>query len=354
MRIGIPQEVKTDEQFGLLVMELVTRLEDSHAFVGKGTLTPPTPPYPRWDPGLVCLVDDRGKPVVYYVDKNGPAEAAGVRVGMTVLSVDGKPADQVIEECMKQASRYQGYSSQRYLQYQAARWFVRQMERGATVSLEMQAVDGPIRQFQLPAKLDVRYLPRLPVPIAGISDSANVSWKMLGETIGYIYVRRIRGDLISKLDQAVGELKGATGLIVDVRGNSGGGFDAARSHRNFALDEEEPARPRFGGPLALLVDGRCISAGEGWASWFIANKRARVLGQATAGASSRKTNYRLINDVYQVTFPVKAYRGFLDRPIERRGLEPDVPVTQSAADLGLGRDTVLETAREYLLDVTGA
>ncbi len=226
------------------------------------------------------------------------------------------------------------------------------MERGATVSLEMQAVDEPIRQFQLPATLDVRYLPRLPVPIADISDSADVSWKMLGQTIGYIYVRRIRADLISKLDQAVGELKDATGLIVDVRGNSGGGFDAARSHRNFALDDEEPDRPRFGGPMAILVDGRCISAGEGWTSWFIANKRAHVFGQATAGASSRKTNYRLKNGLYQVTFPVKAYRGFLDRPIERRGLEPDVPVMQNAADLEVGRDTVFETAREYLLDLT--
>ena len=30
--------------------------------------------------------------------------------------------------------------------------------------------------------------------------------------------------------------------------------------------------------LALLIDERCISAGEGWASWFIANKRARTFG----------------------------------------------------------------------------
>ena len=45
-----------------------------------------------------------------------------------------------------------------------------------------------------------------------------------------------------------------------------------------------------------------------------------------------------------------AYRGFLDRPIERRGLEPDVPVRQSARDLAAGRDTVLEAARRFLLD----
>jgi len=45
----------------------------------------------------------------------------------------------------------------------------------------------------------------------------------------------------------------------------------------------------------------------------------------------------------------QAYRGFLDRPIERRGLEPDVPLRQRSADLAAGRDTVLEAARRHLL-----
>ena len=100
----------------------------------------------------------------------------------------------------------------------------------------------------------------------------------------------------------------------------------------------------------MLTDARCISAGEGWASWFVANKRARVFGEATAGASARKIVYTLSNDLYKVRYPVKAYTGFLDRPIERRGLEPDVTVRQNAQDLAAGRDTVLEAAKRYLLE----
>ena len=173
---------------------------------------------------------------------------------------------------------------------------------------------------------------------------------MLGDRIGYIYVRRIRNDLITSLDQAVGKLRNARGLIIDVRGNSGGGYDARRAHRNFALDDEqEPRRPRFKGPIALLIDARCISAGEGWASWFIAKKRAKVFGTATAGASSRKRTYTLRNGLYKVRFPIKLYRGSLDRPIEHRGLEPDVAVQQNAQDLAKGRDTVLEAACRDLI-----
>jgi C-terminal processing protease CtpA/Prc len=353
------KEVKTESEFGLLCQELVARLEDSHAQLGSGTSRPPVIPLPRFDPGFACLIDDGGKPVVYYVDRGGPAEQAGLRVGMTVRSVGGKPAEQVVGERIKDLSRYIGYSSDRYLRYHAAQFLPRQMERGSTVALELEDMDGKSHHFNLPATMDVRYLPRLPVPIPGIQDSANVSWTMLrsgqgaqtSPNIGYIFVRRIENDLLERLDRAVGELKDARALVIDVRGNSGGGFDAQRAHRNFASgDGEERDRPRFLGPIALLIDSRCISAGEGWASWFVATKRARLFGEATAGASSRKRTYTLKNGLYTVTFPVKAYTGFLDRPIERRGLEPDVIVRPNARDLAAGRDTVLEAAKRYLIE----
>jgi len=223
------------------------------------------------------------------------------------------------------------------------------MQEGATMQVVAKDVDGADRTFELKASMDVRYLPRRPVQLEGIRDSANVDWTMLDGNFGLIYVRRIRGDLIEQLDKAVAELKDADGIIIDVRGNSGGGFDFHRAHLNFSDDRSrEPDRPRFTGPMALLIDSRCISAGEGWASWFIANKRARVFGTATAGASSRKTTYELSNKLFKVTFPVKPYKGYLDRIIERRGLEPDEEVKPNARDLASGKDTVLEAAIAWL------
>jgi carboxyl-terminal processing protease len=343
-------QVTTDAAFGLLCMQLVARLEDSHARVVAGMAEPPVPPLPRWCPGLACLIDDRGRAVVYCVRKGGPAEKAGVKVGMTVLSVNGVPAEKAMSQCMELLSAYLGYSSRRCLRYDAARSFLRQMERGSPVRLEIEDASGARRAVTLAAALGRWPVPRLPVPIAGISETAGVSWKMLPGGIGYLYVRRIGSDLIESLDAAVRELAGARALIVDVRGNSGGAFNARRAHRNFALDDgAEPDRPRFKGPIALLIDERCVSAGEGWASWFIARKRARVFGAATAGASGKQAKHFLAGGLYIVTFPVKAYRGFLDRPIERRGLEPDVPVRQSARDLAAGADTVVHAARDYLV-----
>lgn len=345
------KHVKNDRDFAYLCYELVARLEDSHAFVGKGLISPPAVDYPRWDAGFACLLDDRGKPVVYHLVPGGSAEKSGLRIGMTIDSLNGVPAIDVIPVIMKGIRRYSGFSSERYLRYTAVRWLGRKKDENAPVKVTVEVAAGTPTTIELNASTPVRYLPRLPVANPGIRDSGNVSWKMLSGEIGLIFVRRIRNDLIAQLDQAVGELKDAKGLIIDVRGNSGGGFDFNRAHRNFVSDRSlEPDRPRFTGPMALLIDSRCVSAGEGWASWFIAKQRAKVFGSATAGASARKTTYPLKNGLFKVTFPVKPYRGYLDRIIERRGLEPDVRIRQSAKDLQQGRDTVLEAARGYLME----
>jgi C-terminal processing protease CtpA/Prc len=344
------ETVKNDREFALLCMELIARLDDSHAALLEGTKKIPILSFPRWHPGFACLEDGQGAAVVYHVDRNSPAERAGVKPGMTVIAVDGRPPEEAINECMRNLSRYVGYSSTRYLRYHGYRFFARHMERDVEVDLLFRNADGKEQALVIPAGFGTAYVPRLPVPIEGIGDSKNTSWRMLDDKTGYIYVRRIRNGLNPALDKAVSALRDAKGLIIDVRGNSGGGFDADQAHLNFALDrnEQSPERPRFKGPLAVLIDARCISAGEGWASWFRATGRAKFFGETTAGASSRKTTYTLKNGLYKVQYPVKAYRGFLDRPIERLGIEPDFPVKYKASDIAIGRDTVLEAARAYL------
>lgn len=346
-------ELNDDTEYGLLCMELIARLEDSHAHLMPGSASLPEPPLPRWDPGLVCLLDDRNRPVVYHVDAGGSAARAGVEVGMALTAVDGEPVHEAIEACSRLTAKYVGYSSDRQLRYDAVRAFLRRHKRGERVRITGEDLAGATHDWELPATLPVRYLPRLPVPIEGVRDSADFAFKRLDDDIGYIRVRRMRPELPDDLDRAVRELGDARGLIIDVRGNSGGGFDGLRAVRNFNLDDgTEPLRPRYTGPIALLIDERCISAGEGWASWFVATRRAKLFGGTTAGASSRKETYTLADGRYRVLLPVKLYQGFLDRPIEHEGLRPDVPIRIRAADLAAGRDTVLEAARSHLATTT--
>lgn len=347
------RQVRTQREFGLLVEELVARLQDSHAVVETGSVQPPEPDLPRWDPGIICLIDDRDRPVIFFIEPNSSAQKAGIKIGMAVVSVNGIAAEDAMRNYMKAVSQYSGNSSERVLRYYGARQFLYQQRRGSMVSLILEDPSGKRLTVEIPADYDGdRFLQRLPILPTGITDADNISWTHLPDNIGYIHLHRIRDGLEEEIDAALRDIGQARGLIIDVRGNTGGGFDEERALRNFDLspqDSAEPQRPRYRGPIALLIDEGCISAGEGWSSWFIANHRAKVFGTTTAGASSAKETYTLSNGLYTVIVPIKDYTGFLNRAIERRGLEPDVAVRCNARDLAQGRDTVMEAATRWLL-----
>ncbi len=191
---------KTEREFGLLVEELVARLEDSHAAVLPGTARPPMPDLPRWDPGLACVIDDRSRPVVYYVDHGSSADRAGIAPGMAIVSVNGVKATEAMERWMHRQRTYVGYSSDRLLRAEAAWGFVRRDKKGDRVALVLELPDGASKSVEVAAGLGARYLPRLPVPRPGIVDAADVSWTKLDGLIGYVFVRRIRQGLERSLD----------------------------------------------------------------------------------------------------------------------------------------------------------
>ena len=122
------------------------------------------------------------------------------------------------------------------------------------MTLALEGVDGRRSEVKLAAAYRRWYIPRLPVPRPGIDDGgADVSWTRLRDGIGYILVRRIKQGLEASLDQALASLGSLKGLILDVRGNSGGGFDTSTAFRNFDLWHRTrrrsalPKRPRYTG-----------------------------------------------------------------------------------------------------------
>ena len=278
--------VENDAQFGLLCMEMVAQLADAHCALLAGQARLPRPPIPNWGCGIACLPDVRGAPIIYFVEPDSFAAALGVKPGMEVKEMNGMPGRVALARMMADVGRFYGYSSPRALKRSAARRMIAVEEEGDTIDLVLAAPSGKEISITIVARTDGTYGPRRAVQIPGTNEYETVTSARLDGDIGYIYIRRIDEDLVPGLDTAVGGLGEIRGLVIDLRGNGGGGFHRDEAFVNFLSKEEagNPDRPRFTGPIALLFDESSMSAAEGWGSWFVVTKRAKTFGRPSGGA----------------------------------------------------------------------
>ena len=198
--------------------------------------------------------------------------------------------------------------------------------------------------------------------------SPSVEWRMLEEAegTGYIRIMLFSGRTAKELKEALEELKdlGMSQLVVDLRGNGGGLFDAAIDVSSRFLGEgvvvyqverdgEEQAYRVTGGAtfeepqVVLLVDGGTASASEIVAGALQDHQRATLIGQKTYGKGSVQQVFDL-SDGSSVHITSAKFLTPNRRQIDGEGLMPDLEVVISDDDRSEGRDTQLERAIEYL------
>jgi len=223
----------------------------------------------------------------------------------------------------------------------------------------------------------------------------------LPEGIGWLKVTMFPGavgiDLAHMLDTAFAHLRDSTRLIVDLRGNTGGGIGGlrlmsyltpgkkevgysltrARKEKGYAREK----LPRFGripshkatlfwlalrygfidksilvvteglgaqpfhGHVVILVNEHTASAGEMLAAFAEENGLATIVGTKTAGRLLSGSTFRA-GAGYILGLPVAAYLTWQGRLIEGKGVTPSVPVELPAASLMAGEDPQMEKALE--------
>jgi carboxyl-terminal processing protease len=199
--------------------------------------------------------------------------------------------------------------------------------------------------------------------------SPSVEWHMLEEAEGVGYIRimlfsdRTNTELIDALEDL--QDQGMTHLLVDLRGNGGGLFDAAidvssRFLRDGVVvyqtekDGRQQAYNVKGGPtfaelpLVLLVDGGTASASEIVAGALQDQGRAVLVGQKTFGKGSVQQAFDL-SDGSSVHITSSKWLTPNHRQIDQQGLMPDLEVLITDEDRNQGRDTQFERALEVLL-----
>ncbi|MGC1657458.1 MAG: S41 family peptidase [Candidatus Acidiferrales bacterium] len=228
-----------------------------------------------------------------------------------------------------------------------------------------------------------------------------VLWSKPTPGIGYLKAAGFPGqvgmDVAREIDHAISELRGCDRLIVDLRGNPGGGagglrlmgyltpdklpvgyslsrkraekgyqkeklkrFDRIPSSKTelyglmfrFAFSDKsilmvtEGLGPQpFHGRIVLLVNQHTASAAETITGFARENKLATIVGTKTAGQVLGGTGFKVGHE-FVLRIPVMTFHTWNGNSLEGKGVEPDYRVELSRDILKQGKDAQLEKAIE--------
>lgn len=185
---------------------------------------------------------------------------------------------------------------------------------------------------------------------------------------GVLYLRfdEFYPDVRHWVREAVKQSSGADAMIVDLRYNAGGQerqlerilgcfFDRPVDcgtvvTRNGArtLTHVVPDRSaQFRGKLVLLVEASTASSAEIFSAVMKDQRRALIVGRKTAGAVL-VSDFLHLPDGGQLQLSEEDYIAPNGRRIESNGIEPDIVVTRTMAELRAGHDPDLEAALKAL------
>lgn len=360
------KKVKTDTEHLVLCQRLIARLEDGHARVDPGPRGGNVEPPEDWKvqkrgPGLfLCQVGKK-----YYV-KNAWSAATdvGLAPGMEVLTLEGLPMKKWVPQKLAELRDTHSFSTDQHaLFYLLHRGLAK--PSGDRLKIEYKDLGGKKRKRTITyrkASLVPNGVAYPPQDYESLGDSVRVGHTAGGN--GYIHFRRTKGEVIEELDQALAKLGKVPGLVLDFRGNSGGGCDHDAFEARFVPAGEEItrlARPNlasqgahpYGGPIVVIVDGTTVSAGETTSGMFKEDGRAWMIGESpTAGMSSQKTTIELPSGLFNLYVSTGSNRSSFNggRGIEGLGVAPNEVVEFDPADLAQEIDTLIKRADELLQD----
>ncbi len=260
-----------------------------------------------------------------------PAQAAGVRAGDKILSIDGTST--VGLSLTEAVSKIRG-------------------ESGTVVTLTLQ------RDAEEPFEAVIK---------RGVITVDSVTWEDKGDGIGYIRLSRFGGDTVENWQKSVAEMNSQMEeldvVILDLRGNPGGYLGSAVEiaeeffadgvvlYQESATGEQIPMKTERVGAFGtvpqviVLIDEGSASASEILAAALKSNIDATLLGQKSFGKGTIQ-DAKDFEDGSGVHITVSKWLTPEKVWVHGEGITPDLVVEQDEEDIKQEVDTQLETAIE--------
>jgi C-terminal processing protease CtpA/Prc len=353
--LPLVEKAQTDEEYYKLLKKLLAELHDGHTSLlwSDGTRPP------------ILIKSIEGKAVITDIAENDELAKSGLKRGMEITHVDGRPVKEIIE-----LDRYP-YISASTPQSRDASAYMSLLTgpKDSKVIISVRDISGNIQEVSLirPGNAKGSFL----------RSSPSFEYRALPGDIAYITLNSFaEKDVIEQFDKIFDEkILKAKGLIIDVRENQGGSTDIGYAIISRLIDkplkgsktktrqylptmrawDREPYRwhdlgdcevtPRGENPylgLVIVLTGpSTFSAGEDFLVPLKASKRATLVGERTGGS----TGQPLIIDVgggveARICTKRDTYPDGSD--FVGIGVIPDVEVHPTQKDIADGKDRILE------------
>lgn len=325
-----PQPSETVRQYGA-IRGMLTTLEDPFTFFIDPPVAASEADVLAGTYGGIGVQIQRSETgqLILYPFESSPALAAGVEAGDVLVAVNDQPVDVTLPpDALDQLLRGE----------------VREGS-GVTLTLLKDGAEG-----------------RLFVPF-GVINVPSVVWRALLEApdVGYLQIQRFTARTPQEVRDAMADLtaSGITGLVVDLRANTGGLLQESITVADEFIDTgvlvyersangEEAFDAQPGGvaaeiPVVVLVNDRTASGAEILAGAIQDSGRGILIGQKTYGKGTVQLIFPLSDGS---SLHVTASEWFTPayQPLDRVGLEPDIPLTPDPN----GRDIELAEAIRVL------
>ena len=334
--------------------------------------------------GLGLRELDDGRMLVIFLTQGGPAEAAGIQLGVEILAINGEDIAERVSQTRPWQSPHSTAHSLRLMQLRYATRF----PPGSTVNLSYRNPgENEPRSIRLSTAQEYESLFFSEASDDQADGYLPVEYKFLPDGTAYASIHSFSDNdvlTIQLWERMIHALRSsnAPALILDMRQNSGGyTFRAAQMAAHFF---EEPLKLRqaggydealdafyfdprgvlqmylpapelrFYGEVVVLVGPRCASACEYFSDFMTRQGRATVIGHyPTAGMGAGQKRFLMPGGI-SLQFSAARYVDFDGNIIvEGIGVRPNllVPVDEANTLAAIrGGDPVLAAAQAYLAD----
>ena len=291
--------------------------------------------------GVTTVQDEDGNMEIVDVLPGSAAEKAGIRTGDVIVALDGK---EIVRLTYGEAvNKLDG-------------------QAGTTVELSLlrtAAEEGGVAEQMTLTVTRAEYVQR------------SITAELINGNVGYLAVSQFREGADDQFNTELSSLlkSGAVGLVIDLRGNSGGDMEVmanildvllpaggtvgSRDSAGTVTVEYTSAANEIGVPVSVLVNASTYGAAELFAADIQDYKKGLVVGETTAGHGEKQDVIQL-SDGSAVMLSVAEYLRIDGTAITGAGVTPDVEKSLEAdqAELHLRRQLALSDDAQVQAAVT--